>query len=117
VRPIPHGTVNGYNNYGCRCDECRTAAVAYQLEKRRGVCRECGGTVSNRFVTNICRSCYDLSREALHGTESRYARCHCGLCRAAAARARKRQRRQNEEARLRENTKRSERYYAQKKTA
>ena len=25
MNQIPHGTTNGYNNYGCRCDECREA--------------------------------------------------------------------------------------------
>jgi hypothetical protein len=32
--PIPHGTVNGYSNYGCRCDECRTAEITYRRERR-----------------------------------------------------------------------------------
>lgn len=25
MKPIPHGTQNGYGNYRCRCDECRKA--------------------------------------------------------------------------------------------
>jgi hypothetical protein len=34
-----HGTANGYNNYGCRCDLCQVAAVksvAQRKKKRRG---------------------------------------------------------------------------------
>jgi hypothetical protein len=28
---VPHGTTNGYNNHGCRCDECSEAiAIAHQ---------------------------------------------------------------------------------------
>lgn len=23
--PIPHGTLGGYTNHGCRCDDCRRA--------------------------------------------------------------------------------------------
>lgn len=28
-KPIPHGTQNGYKNYGCRCDKCRKANTRY----------------------------------------------------------------------------------------
>lgn len=27
-KPTPHGTLNGYKNYGCRCDECKAAMSA-----------------------------------------------------------------------------------------
>jgi hypothetical protein len=30
-----HGTANGYNNRGCRCDECRAAWRDYERERRR----------------------------------------------------------------------------------
>lgn len=30
AKPIPHGTVSGYNHYACRCDECRAAKAAWQ---------------------------------------------------------------------------------------
>lgn len=33
VRAIPHG-VNGYSNYGCRCDVCREATITYKRERR-----------------------------------------------------------------------------------
>lgn len=29
-----HGTANGYNNWGCRCDACRRANTVYQAEYR-----------------------------------------------------------------------------------
>ena len=35
-RPTPHGTVNGYRNYGCRCDECRRANADKQRVYMRG---------------------------------------------------------------------------------
>lgn len=31
----PHGTANGYNNYGCRCEWCRQAWSVYLREWRR----------------------------------------------------------------------------------
>jgi hypothetical protein len=31
---IRHGTVNEYNNYGCRCDRCRDAWAAYRPRSR-----------------------------------------------------------------------------------
>lgn len=30
-----HGTVNGYVNLGCRCDECYAANAAYQVPRAR----------------------------------------------------------------------------------
>ena len=32
---IPHGTLNGHNHWGCRCEECREAYNKYQREYRR----------------------------------------------------------------------------------
>lgn len=31
---VPHGTANGYFNYGCRCDECKVAGSAYLKSMR-----------------------------------------------------------------------------------
>ena len=28
AKPIPHGTSSGYNNHGCRCDDCKAADSA-----------------------------------------------------------------------------------------
>jgi hypothetical protein len=32
-----HGTKNGYNNLGCRCDKCKTAWAGYIRERRAKV--------------------------------------------------------------------------------
>jgi len=32
-RPIPHGTVNGYVNFACRCDACRTARHTTNVQR------------------------------------------------------------------------------------
>jgi len=32
--PIPHGTINGYASFECRCPECKNAARLYQAERR-----------------------------------------------------------------------------------
>jgi hypothetical protein len=29
---IPHGTLNGYTNYSCRCARCRAVMAAWQLD-------------------------------------------------------------------------------------
>jgi hypothetical protein len=88
-----HGTNNGYNNLGCRCDACRVAHTSYLRERgigsyRRVPCPTCGGTKALRAIQ--CRWCYYARTEAAHGTESRYTDrgCRCDLCRAASAAAR-----------------------------
>jgi len=35
TRLIPHGTANGYNNYRCRCNECRDARRKYATLTRQ----------------------------------------------------------------------------------
>ena len=35
VHDAPHGTVSGYNNWGCRCDECTIAWREYKHSRRR----------------------------------------------------------------------------------
>ena len=116
MKPTPHGTVNGYQTYRCRCADCRNAWRIYYREKVKGICPECGGAISNRYAAKLCLSCYSKSVEAPHGTETRYARCRCDLCREASNAARRQRRYNNPEARLRENRKRLERYYASKKS-
>lgn len=47
-KPIPHGTLGGYTNHGCRCDQCLEAHRDYQRnymndnphQKRLAVLRE-----------------------------------------------------------------------------
>lgn len=43
---MTHGTVNGYNNHKCRCDECRAAWGVYEKVQRlkrvaAGLCTDC----------------------------------------------------------------------------
>lgn len=61
-----HGTVNSYVNYGCRCDECKTAGAVYRkawMERVKG------------------------SPDTPHGTLNGYCNysCRCDECRAAMA--------------------------------
>ncbi len=67
-KPIPHGTHNGYANYGCRCDECRTATSAYQRMKR-----------AER------KASADKPEGFKHGTVGTYTNhlCRCGWCKRA----------------------------------
>lgn len=84
LRSVPHGTTYGYNNYACRCDECREAKKIEQREhgSRTGLSLEEWRKVS----------------AAKHGTTSMYTlhKCRCEPCRSnwaaywKAHRARKR---------------------------
>jgi hypothetical protein len=62
MKLIPHGTDNGYSNYGCRCDLCKAARAAAR-KGRQGAVPE----------------------NAVHGKRSTYQACgcRCDLCRAA----------------------------------
>lgn len=45
-RPIPHGTVSGYRDRRCRCQDCRDAWAAYkradrEYRKAMGICWDC----------------------------------------------------------------------------
>lgn len=94
-----HGTVNAYNNLGCRCDPCKAAqseqnARTYLLYGF-DTC-VCGR--SKRRVAALCRTCYDEKREAQHGTEPRYKRgCRCDECRRASAERRRARRKRVKE--------------------
>lgn len=63
-----HGTVNGYNNLGCRCADCKTAWTEF-CKRRRQERRE-------RLPENTT---------VLHGSESTYFNhsCRCALCKDA----------------------------------
>jgi hypothetical protein len=97
-----HGTVNEYQNYGCRCDACKRAIATYNRERFRRECSECSAPIWRRGrkeTTGLCLTCSSKSRRtAEHGTEARYKRCRCDLCRAAAAAARRRRNQANAEA-------------------
>ena len=84
MRPEYHGTVNGYSNYGCRCDLCKRAgSQSNKLQKSRRIAIPKDGT------------------EWYHGTHNGYHNwgCRCEPChqafkieqRQAAVRYRKRQ--------------------------
>lgn len=34
MKAVPHGTYNGYRNYGCRCETCKEAHSDYQRRMR-----------------------------------------------------------------------------------
>lgn len=38
-KPIPHGTVNGYVNRGCKCSPCRRAWADYIGARRKAIRR------------------------------------------------------------------------------
>lgn len=82
TRTVPHGTVNGYNNYRCRCDECRHAGSVYQEARRR------------RAGQKPWAEAFDHLKR--HGW-NRYKRggCRCAICKAAAAAQKRRQRANN----------------------
>ena len=64
-KPIPHGTINGYANYKCRCDDCKAA----QSERNR------------KQYTPRPRE----PKPIQHGTLSGYGthKCRCDDCKAA----------------------------------
>ncbi len=65
----PHGTLNGYTNYGCRCSACRAANADKVWE------------AGERRHAAMLRGDVDPP----HGSTSTYKnyRCRCGPCRAA----------------------------------
>lgn len=69
--PIHHGTVQGYNYYGCRCEACTQARRDYYGHRPRA-----------ELMT------------AKHGTETYYQKygCRCDACMAAAREAKRRRR-------------------------
>lgn len=74
-----HGTLNGYNNHYCRCDACRTAAVAWNRAYRHRT-----GRARPRDVYLADLRSYEPS----HGTTTMYARgCRCDACREASRQA------------------------------
>lgn len=46
----PHGTRNGYSNYGCRCGECRVAAHEYDVARKQRIRRTLEATRPDRRV-------------------------------------------------------------------
>ena len=89
-----HGTLNGYNNHGCRCPRC-AAVQAADMHRRRvegEFYDECACGQPKDKRAEKCVACYNRDREAPHGTVARYRRCHCDLCREASNAARRERR-------------------------
>ncbi|MET0786951.1 MAG: hypothetical protein ABWY25_09610 [Paenisporosarcina sp.] len=85
MKEIPHGTVNGYDNYNCRCDACREAnriacAPRQKAYRKRNLAR--GLTAHGKLRTR--RS---PGQAPPHGTYLRYQwrkdPCRCDACREA----------------------------------
>jgi hypothetical protein len=73
-----HGTVNGYDNHRCRCDDCKAAWARISADRRR-------------------RRAYVIrSDDERHGTNSFYCNhgCRCPACTEAAASTQRRLREQ-----------------------
>lgn len=94
-KQIPHGTVSGYNYWGCRCDKCQDARREYYgMESRI------------EYLARVFKE---------HGARAYVSgRCRCDDCRAHSAEVRRAYRAAHPESRERENKKRLERYYRQK---
>lgn len=72
-KPLPpddprHGTVNGYGNHGCRCEDCREA---HRLNHAR-------------YMEKVRKTGQLAGNETRHGTSYRYdVGCRCDECREA----------------------------------
>lgn len=80
---MTHGTLYAYQAHKCRCDKCRTRWNDYNRKNQARLRRQAGIPTLEE---------YNAAREAPHGTESRYKRCRCEECRAAAAAAKQKRR-------------------------
>lgn len=94
-----HGTTNGYVNYGCRCDRCRSAHYAYwqTLPAARARLEERARRMASRpeSLASRLRSGMALPEgDPRHGTVNGYnnGRCRCEPCSQAAAERNRRQR-------------------------
>lgn len=59
-KPIPHGTVNGYENYKCHCKACREAAAKQHTDythrlRAEGKCITCRGPSPDKWHCDRCR--------------------------------------------------------------
>jgi hypothetical protein len=73
----PHGTNSAYTNYGCRCDRCRAAHIAQDVDLRRRQAAEVAPSGVHPYAT--------------HGTANGYSYygCRCEPCTAAATEQRR----------------------------
>ena len=83
MRIIKHGTWDGYSNRGCRCDRCKAAATAKQLEYMHRTGR-------SKPMAQHLAEIHARAEAKPHGTETKYSYgCRCEECRDAAKAARK----------------------------
>ena len=78
-----HGTTNGYNNHGCRCQPCKTAnAMAHKDYVRRlktsGLCRRCVRPIGQSESVVFCGSC--RKKETSLAMAMYYKKKSEGLC-------------------------------------
>lgn len=56
-----HGTINGYNNHSCRCEDCKRSNTQYCLERRKKgphiKCTVCG-RLQPHYAKDMCRNCW-----------------------------------------------------------
>ena len=94
-KELPHGTISGYNNWGCRCESCRQAHRDYY---------------GHRPATEVRAEQF---RE--HGPAAYKKRgCRCDVCRARSAETKRRYRERNPDYNHRQNEARMRRYRAQR---
>ena len=76
-KPIKHGTLSGYHNHKCRCDECRAAATEYERRRREANKAKGNPPVKKKMPKG----------PVPHGTPNGYNahKCRCDACKAAAA--------------------------------
>lgn len=76
---IPHGTIRGYNIYGCRCADCRKANTA-RCQRYRDANRE----KVNEYAAKV-RARLRETEPPRHGTLHGYVNysCRCDLCKEA----------------------------------
>lgn len=71
-----HGTISRYNNYRCRCDDCRAAMNAYRRAYK--IRRKQGAPIRpyRRLADRLAKPEHGLTRYRLHN-------CRCTVCVAA----------------------------------
>ena len=126
-RPIPHGTPNGYGNYGCRCDACRAAHSKYMFDMQAAPCADCGMLHFGRYHKRRCRTCRWIfvkwrtamtQMNAEHGTWAKYDYgCRCRECLGMANSARQSYRSRHPEEKLYERAAQRAKRWARKTPA
>lgn len=89
---VRHGTYNEYQNYGCRCDDCRHACGVYQANYRRERAARLGpcgvsGCDRGQHAKGLCRAHYERLRvtgrvgdATIAGSSVRDGELRCSTC-------------------------------------